>query len=494
MKRCVQPHFVSFTMEHLTWHNIFISLSKVTGYLFNPFDSRNETVQRLNTEQISWITERATPPGSPRTITSVLKDAQTIFTYAFRAGHSRFLSHVPSPSCPESWIGDAVTAAFNPFAGSREAGSGVCVMETALIRWICHQFCLPEEAGGHFVSGASMANLTALTVARDSMLGENMGKRDKAVAYISGQTHFCVAKALKIIGFSDHNLRVVETNANFQMDPTELAYVITRDLSDGRIPFAVIATSGTTNTGTIDPLEEIAHIAEKYNIWLHVDAAYGGSLAFSKTHRGKVDGLKYAHSIAWDAHKWLFQTYGCGAVFFRRGNDPLKSFSVSSEIVESVEHGKGIRDPWNYGVELTRPARHMRLWVSLQILGMDKLDVMISKGISLAKLAEATLTSLPGWEIISSQGTAIVAFRYAPKGAIESNLDEINSRISRGLESEIATILTTRLKGAVCLRMCTINPRTTEEEIKYVVSSLNRKAMEVCSLLGTKKSSKESKL
>ncbi|GFF59924.1 LOW QUALITY PROTEIN: hypothetical protein IFM46972_11503 [Aspergillus udagawae] len=477
-------------MERLTWHDIFLSLSQITGYPFNPFDSRNDTVQRPNTEQISWIIERATPPGPPRTITSVLKDAQKIFT----AGHSRFLSHVPSPSSPESWLGDAVTAAFNPFAGSREAGSGVCVMETALVRWICDQFGLPEEAGGHFVSGASMANLTALTVARDSMLGEHIGKRDNAVAYISDQTHFCVAKALKIIGFSDHHLRVIKTNANFQMDPTELACVITRDLCDGRTPFAVIATSGTTNTGTIDPLEEIAHIAEKHNIWLHVDAAYGGSLAFSKTHRGKVDGLKYADSIAWDAHKWLFQTYGCGAVFFRRGSDPLKSFSVSSEIVESVKHGKGIRDPWNYGVELTRPARHMRLWVSLQVLGMDELDVMISKGISLAKLAEATLASLPDWEIMSSQGTAIVAFRYAPKGATQSNLDEINSRISRGLESEIATILTTRLKGALCLRMCTINPRTTGKEIKYVVNSLNRKAREVYNLLWTNKSSKVSKL
>ncbi|KAJ6001158.1 pyridoxal phosphate-dependent transferase [Penicillium waksmanii] len=402
---------------------------------------------------------------------------EEIFSYGFRVGHPRFFSVIPSPSCPESWIGETITSAFNPFSGSQKAGTGVCAIEKSFIAWICEQIGLPSSAGGHFVSGASVANLTALIVARDQMLGEKMWRRERAVGYISDQTHFCVRKALGIIGFSDRNIRVIESNSQYRMDATQLSRMIDQDLKSGNIPFVIVGTCGTTNTGSIDPLEELAEIADKHNIWLHIDAAYGGSVAFSKTYKGLVAGLRHANSISWDAHKWLFQVHGCGAVLFRERTHPLKSFASSADVLASIEDAENLLDPWNYGIELTRPARHMPLWFSLQSLGMDKVDAMISRGFYLAKLVETELRKLPHWKIISPADMGIITFRYVPKEKFTPGPDLLSSLISKRLEAEdIAIILTTRLKGMVCLRMCTINPRTQDCEIRQVVKALDQVA------------------
>jgi glutamate/tyrosine decarboxylase-like PLP-dependent enzyme len=338
---------------------------------------------------------------------------------------------------------------------------------------------LPSSAGGNFVSGASMANLTALIVARDQMLGEDMMRRERAVIYVSAETHFCVRKALRNIGFSNRNIRTIEPDLNFCMDTAQLSKMIDQDLNSGNSPFVIVGTCGTTKTGSIDPLEELAEIASKHNIWLHVDAAYGGSLAISKTHKSLVAGLRHAKSISWDAHKWLFQVHGCGVVLFREKRFPLKSFAASSDILVSIEDSDTDLDPWNYGIELTRPARHMPLWFSLQCMGLHKVDAMISRGIYLAEMMETELKSLPHWRIMSSARLGVITFRYIPKHASDPESDLLNSLISKKLEVQnTALILTIRLRGSVSLRMCTINPRTQDHEIRQVVKALDQAARE----------------
>lgn len=252
---------------------------------------------------------------------------------------------------------------------------------------------------GALVSGGSIANLTALTVARDQMLDDNT--RAQGVAYISDQTHFCVPKALYIIGFLKTQIRVILTDDNFRMDLTHLQDTIKADLNAGLHPFLVVATCGTTNTGTVDPLHGIADIAHTQRIWVHVDGAYGASAAFCKTHRSLVDGLGRADSIAWDTHKWLFQTNGCSAVLFRNRNHPLKSFAATAGYVQDIDETPPtvetteLRNPWNYGIELTKPARHMKLWFTLQVLGLDMIDRMITHGFHLTKLAQSHIRTLP---------------------------------------------------------------------------------------------------
>ncbi|KAJ5751511.1 uncharacterized protein N7511_008476 [Penicillium nucicola] len=418
-------------------------------------------------------------PGAARAIEEVLQDINKILSYRIATAHPRFFSCIPSPVSRLSWLGDCVTTAQNPFGGSWEAGPGVCSIESSLIEWIAKRFGLPSSAGGQFVSGASMANLTAVTVARDQKL--KVEQRANGVAYISEEAHFCIGKVLRIVGISDDQIRVIKVDSNFQFNTVELQYQIDQDIVQGKEPFLIVATCGTTNTGTVDPLEELAQIANSHDMWLHVDAAYGGSLAFSDTHLAKIHGIELAHSIAWDAHKWLFQTHGCGAVFFREKAYPLKSFSGSGGYVRDVECLEEPCDPWNYGIELTRPARHMRLWFSLQVLGLENIDGMINWGFELSSHLESRLLEMRDWEIISRSSLAILTFRYAPKGIVSGNkeYDDCNTTISKRMASENrAAIFTTQLQKRVCLRMCTINPNTTKDDINVVVEALDLIAKE----------------
>ncbi|KAF5856371.1 hypothetical protein ETB97_007473 [Aspergillus alliaceus] len=453
--------------------NIFRELAKVAGHPI--FSSDNTKVANHPTEE--WLSQiqKNIPPNNGRRVEDVLRDAEEVFSYRIPADHPQFFAFIPSPVSPVSWLGDSLTSAFNVYAGSSVAGSGVCAVEESMVAWIAEQFGLPPSAGGQFVSGASTACLTAFAVARDQRLDGAL--RQKGIAYISEDTHFCITKALRVIGLLDSQIRTIRCDPTFQMDTNNLRLAISEDIANGLKPFLVVATCGTTGTGAIDPLNEIVDIASEHGLWLHVDAAYGGSVAFSSKHRSLIDGIGRADSIAWDPHKWLFQTYGCGTILFRDKSQALKSFVSSAHFCRDVEDEKEPHNPWNYGIELTRPARHMRLWFSLQVLGMDKIGAMINRGFELAGLAERELRKLPGWVFLAPTSLAILNFRFAPDGVSEVDLNSINSRVSKLLISEnVAYILTTCIGGVVGLRMCTINPRTTDDDIRRVARALDHSA------------------
>lgn len=436
-----------------------------------------ETVRVANYPSEEWLSEiqRRPPPSTGRPLEEVLREGDEIFSYRISTKHPRFFAFIPSSVSPVSWLGDSLTSAYNAYAGSSESGSGVCAIERSMVSWIAEKFGLPSSAGGQFVSGASMATLTAVTVARDQCLSVEL--RQKAIVYISDESHFCIIKALRIIGFLDSQFRTIRCDSKYRMDTDHLRRTISEDIEGGLKPFLVVATCGTTSTGTIDPLNEIADIADEQGLWMHVDAAYGGSAAFSSTHRSLLNGLGRADSIAWDPHKWLFQTYGCGTILFRERSHPLKSFASTAHFCRDFEDEKEPQNPWNYGIELTRPARHMRLWFSLQVLGMDTIDKMIGRGFELSAVAEDEIKKLADWVLLAPTSLAIVNFRFAPHGLSEDVLDQINTRVSKELATEdIACILTTHLGGVVGLRMCTINPRVTDDDIRRVVSALNHSA------------------
>ncbi|PYI01679.1 pyridoxal-dependent decarboxylase [Aspergillus sclerotiicarbonarius CBS 121057] len=437
------------------------------------FCEQGKLIQRPTREQLADWSE-SSPPEQGRSLENVVKDTEEILSYRFSIGHPRFFSFVPSPASPLSWLGDALTTAFNIYAGSSESGAGIGAIEDSIIRWVAERFGMPPSAGGQFVSGASIACLTALTVARDQLVEEDM--RTKAVAYLSDQTHFCVAKALRITGLLERQIRTVPCNANFQMDPDHLRNAIAQDIKDGLKPYVIVATCGTTSTGSIDPLDTIADISKEHKMWMHVDAAYGGSVAFCESHRELLQGLGRADSIAWDPHKWLFQTLGCSVVLFREKSHPTKSFAAGAHFLRDLEDG-GSQNPYNYGIELSRPARHMRLWFSLQILGTDMVDRMISRGFELAGLVESELRKLADWEIVTPNTLAVLNVRFNPKGMKADDIDRINSLVSKEAAAQnIAVAFTTCIHGAVCLRMCTINPRTTDDDIRDVIKALDQNA------------------
>jgi L-2,4-diaminobutyrate decarboxylase len=337
---------------------------------------------------------------------------------------------------------------------------------------MCDLAGYPKESGGLFVSGGSIANLTALTAARDTKLTYN--ERNKAVIYVSDQTHASVTKGMLIIGFCKDQIRIIPTDNSFCMDISALRAAIKNDIESSKKPFAVIASAGTTNTGSVDPLTEISAICREYDMWLHVDGAFGASVLLSEKYRKNLSGIELSDSLSWDAHKWLLQTYGCSVVLVRNQSTLVHSFAAHPEYLKDAETTAGSIEFWDLGVELTRPARSLKLWLTLQVTGSNEISRMIEHGCAMAELAEKIIRENPDWEIVSPAQLGIVNFRYASnRESSEIDLDTVNQDISKEItESSFAQIFTTELRGKRVLRMCTINPETTEQDIYNTMNRL----------------------
>lgn len=432
-----------------------------------------ETVHRLLPPDVEARLKAQGIPQQGRPLEVVVEQMlRDIYPYRGRADHPRFFAFIPGPATPVSVVGDLLTAAHNPHAGSWLESSGPSAVERDLIAWLAGRLGLPATAGGLFVSGGSMANLTALVAARDTRLAPE--ERTLGVCYVSDQTHSSVAKGLRIIGFLDHQIRKLPVDAQFRLDVAALAAAVAEDKARGLHPFAVVASAGTTNTGAIDPLPEIADVCAAEALWMHVDGAYGASLALSERHRYRLEGIERADSVSWDAHKWLFQTYGCGMIFVRDRTVLSRCYSTRPEYLEDADVDGEAINFWDLGPELTRPARGLKLWLTLQTLGVDGVARAIDHGFVLAARAEAEVRKLAHWRVVAPASLAIVNFRFEPEGLDEAAIDRLNTAIAEAsLEEGFCAVLTTRLKGRTVLRICAINPETTEADIVETVRRLD---------------------
>ena len=242
------------------------------------------------------------------------------------------------------------------------------------------------------------------------------------------------------------------------------------------------ATFGTTNTGAIDPIAEIAEVASRYGVWLHVDGAYGATIAFSGGHRDAARDLKFADSLSWDPHKWLFQTYVSSCLLVRDRRSLLDSFRAQGDYLRDAEADPRKPNYWDYGPEMTRPARAVRLWATLQVLGRRELAAAIDRCVGLAEVAADRLGALPDWRVTSPPQLGILTFRYAPEGCPDDALDAVNAAVARAVfESGFAVVLTTRLNGRTVLRLCTSNPGTTREDVLETLARLDAQASQAIS-------------
>ena len=418
-------------------------------------------------------------PSQGRPVTEVVNEMiNEVYKYSGNANHPRFFGFVPGPASSVSWLGDVMTSAYNIHAGGSKLAPTVNCIEQEVIRWLSSQVGFGKSSGGIFVSGGSMANITALTAARDKKLNDET--LHLGVAYVSDQTHSSVAKGLRVIGISNSRIRRISTNEKFQINMDELKNAIEKDKEKGLIPFVVIGTAGTTNTGSVDPLKEIAALCEEHELWFHVDGAYGGSVLLSPKYKHLLDGIELADSVSWDAHKWLFQTYGCAVVIAKDIRDLYRSFHVNPEYLKDIQSDNDFVNMWDIGIELTRPARGLKLWLTLQVLGSELIGSAIEHGFQLAQWAEEEVKGKENWEIISPAQLAILNFRYAPDDLSDEQKDELNNKVSaRLIESGYAAIFTTVLNGKTVLRLCAIHPEATQEDIKTTIQLVDKYAHEI---------------
>ena len=418
-------------------------------------------------------------PADGRPVDEVVKEMmKEVYHYRGDANHPRFFGFVPGPASSLSWLGDIMTSAYNIHAGGSKLAPMLNCIEQEVIQWLCSQVGYKEHPGGVFVSGGSMANITALTAARDRKLNEE--NLHLGVAYISDQTHSSVAKGLRIIGIPNSRIRVIPTNDNFEMKMREFKEAVEEDKEKGLLPFVAIGTAGTTNTGSIDPLEEMAEICKTHGMWFHIDGAFGASVLLSPKYRHLLQGTALSDSISWDAHKWLFQTYGCAMVLVKDIRHLYHSFHVSPEYLQDVEGDLDHINPWDIGMELTRPARGLKLWLTLQVLGTDLIGSAIEQGFQSVLWAQEALEKLDHWEIVSKAQLSVINFRYKTDDLTEEELDILNEKAAEKLlASGYAAIFTTVLKGKKVLRICALHPETTRTDIQTTIHMLDSFAKEI---------------
>jgi glutamate/tyrosine decarboxylase-like PLP-dependent enzyme len=379
--------------------------------------------------------------------------------------HPRFFAYVPGPSNFVSVMADALISGYNVFAGTWISGSGPAAVELAVIEWLRVACGFPEGAGGLFVSGGTMANLTALAVARHVALGDRM---DGATVYFSDQAHSSLEKALRVLGLPSENARKIACDANYRLPVRELERAIEKDRAAGKRPFCVIASAGTTNTGAIDPLRELSRLCKEQRLWLHVDGAYGAAAVICDRGRELLAGLELADSLSLDPHKWLLQPFEIGCVLVRDLVQLRDTFLILPEYLKDTHQYSAEFNFTDHGLQLTRGFRALKLWMSIKVFGMAAFRAAVERGFALAELTEARLRKMPGWEIVTPAQMGMVCFRRA--GADDAaHLRLVQSILKDGF----ALITSTVLHGRTVLRTCSINPRTTEADIEETLDRLD---------------------
>lgn len=409
-------------------------------------------------------------PGNPSEIFAPLK--QQLFANMLHVDHPRFFAFVPGPNNFVSVMADALAAGFNTFTGTWFAGSGPAQVELTVINWL-RQICgFPDGAGGLLVSGGSMANLTGLAVARHEKLDDDVAD---AVAYVGDQCHSSVARAFRVLGIKRDNIRAIPSDPDLRMSMESLRSAVADDRSAGKRPFCVVANAGTTNTGAVDPLREIADLSKSENLWFHIDGAYGAPAVLAEKGRAALAGLELADSLSLDPHKWLFQSFETGCVLVRDRALLLRTFQVMPEylrdtegVVEEVNFG-------NYGVQLTRSFRALKIWLSIRTFGLASFRKAIERGIEISEIAQRELETTEGWKIVTPARLAVVTFRYDPPGLDDAAVDALQGRMVEAMLADgYALATSTVLKGRPVLRFCTINPRTTDDEIRETVRRMTK--------------------
>lgn len=408
------------------------------------------------------------PPETGRDPNEILAQLKRkVLPNNLHVDHPRFFAFVPGPNNFVSAMADAIAAGFQIFNGTWFGGSAAAALELGVIGWLCRVSRLPKSAGGLFVSGGSMANLTALVAARHSLLDDRV---EGATVYFSDQTHSSVERALRVIGFLPEQLRKVKSDQNFRLSIQTLRESIAEDRAKGLRPFCVVANAGTTNTGAVDPLPELADFAAKEKLWLHVDGAFGAASVLSERGRTLLRGMERADSISLDPHKWFFQSFECGCVLVR-DVDLLKSaFQIKPDYLRDVHREIEEFNPCDHGVQLTRSFRALKIWLSLQTFGVAAFREAMTRGFETAELAERELRARKGWEILSPAQMATVCFRFGDSDEVQTRL------VDETMKDGYALLTSTTLRGIVALRLCTINPRTTEQDIIGTVDRLDKLA------------------
>ena len=441
----------------------------------------------------------APAPRSGRGEAAALRRLRAILEGSMRMSHPRLFGLFTPAPLPLAVLADMAAAFMNQSPDAWKAGPAATEIEAGIVRTLNRLAGFGPKAFGAVTSGGGAANLLALKMARDGALG--IGTRDRGVrgraagrlrVYASDQAHFSVARALDVLGIGSDALVAVRSGQDCRLDPRTLDATIGRDRRRGLRPMAIVATAGTTSTGTIDPLGAIAAVARRHGVPLHVDAAYGGALLFSRRHRWRLDGIERADTVTIDPHKWLFQPFSIAVLLARDPARLTASCAIEPDYLrKDLEEEPDRLDLYQHSLEGSRPFRALKLDLTLQALGVSGLGDLVDRTVDVARSLERRVLSDPRFEMCGAPvDCATVVLRYLPESARGSGrsrsrratrrrLDEVQLRIQHAVErSGDAWFPAIRLDGAVWLRIGVFNYRTTEADIDRLLRAIVRAAGE----------------
>ncbi len=441
---------------------------KIVDHIVAHFDTQNDKkpVATATREEMDALLVEDIPmmPSDPNSVLDFV--LENVIPHSNIVSHPKSFSFVPGPSNYISAMADTIATGFNIFSGGWAASPAAAELEIVTMNWLLDMFGFPaKQGGGIFTSGGSMANLTALVTARRIKCGSDFSK---AIIYLSDQAHSSNIKAIKVIGFKKEQIRIIPTDLEFKISLNKLKNAIAKDRLEGLQPFCIIASAGTTNTGTVDPLDEIAKICAQEDLWMHVDGAYGGAAILGDEGKSLLKGIEKADSLTVDPHKWFYQPYEIGCLLVKNHNWLSGTFSEKPEYLRDIEGNESEINFYDHGIQLTRRFRALKFYMSIKTFGLASFKKAVQYNLDLAETLEGILRRSKLWEIISPATLGVINFRYNPIGEnlSEKQLDAINQSISQHIVSSgEALLVTTVLQNQVVLRMCLINPRTTLDHI-----------------------------
>jgi aromatic-L-amino-acid/L-tryptophan decarboxylase len=415
---------------------------------------------------------RRVPPGAPaegRGLDAVLDHLRTdVLPYMSRLDHPGYFAFIPACGTWPGALGDLLASALNIYAGSWMEAAGPSRVELVVLDWFKQWIGYPREAAGVLVSGGSAANLTALACAREALLGP---MTDRAVVYVSDQGHSSIARTARVLGFRPDQVRVLPTDREQRLRVDALVAAVAADAFAGREPLAVCAAAGSTNTGAVDPLPELAAVCRERGLWLHVDGAYGAFAALSDRGRAALHGIELADSVTLDPHKWLYQPFECGALLVRDGALLRRAFEIVPEYLQDAAVDPDEVNFCDLGLQLSRSSHALKVWLSIQTLGLDAFREAIDRCLDLAALAQAHVESRPELELMAPARLGITCFRR--RGLPEDGEERVaarNAALVAGFEATgQGLVSSTRLRGRYAVRLCVMNHTSTAADVSRVL-------------------------
>jgi aromatic-L-amino-acid/L-tryptophan decarboxylase len=455
------------------WGNSAVQL--VADYLS---DLRDRKVYRhMTSAEIRDRLDPALPIKGSNFDTLLQVFREAIIPLSRQNAHPRMFGYVQSPGTALAAFADLLASTLNANLTAWRSAPAPVEIERLTIDWVRQILGFNSEAGGLFVSGGSIANLAAIAVARQTK-GGSLGK---LCIYASTETHHSIAKAAALLGVDRENLRHIAVDESYKIRLDDLAAKITADIASGRQPFCVVANAGTVNTGAIDPLLEVREIADRHQLWMHVDGSYGAFALLAKSARTAFAGIEQADSVALDPHKWLYLPVDVGCVIYRNPDLARAAFAHEAEYTRVI--GAEAEEAfafWDYGPELSRRFRALKVWMLLKGVGLESLGEAIESNLACARHLESLVRTSDDFEMAAPVELSIFCFRHLPpqlRTELPKTIDAYNERLLIALQEDGSSYLSnTTLGGRFALRGCVLNYRTTLRDTEILLEDLRRVA------------------